>query len=711
MASKPAKGTSSGILSFFKRELPAPPLPPSVSSDKALRKQREQVHSEMQDLNKKAAALTKKEHELADLEVTLKQKQKAFSNKDSLIKETMSSVNRSEKHKLNVAKEVDELEAQRNALEDKIAVLRGDLKALQEDVIDNRTELGSSERTIAKKYQEMRSLQHRVEAREKLLDSKEDVLANKDAGLTSLHNQLQKRSKELEAQEKKLTAMAESQRHTSADLEQKRAATLAELAEIKLQIKEGLSTREKNAQQRLLQFEAQAAKRKSDLNTEIATLHQQIKMLEKTHDELVSKKETELRQRLTQLRNDVKVADRELEERRSLTIKATREIDSRMRKIDETQRALNQQKALLDKKEKVLAEKESGLISLDKQLEIHKQEFADRDRELIRSELKLSDQRRVLDDSREELEGLKDSLTEELEGRKAEYQEYLSQWKAERDAVNKARAEVTREKKSIGKLVEGDVSVLSEKEDEISKSIKEFERDKKRLRAEEDKVVDRVRELERVAHQHNKIEQQFRERETALKQFEQSLEKKEALLTNALKKAAEIRKKTQAAQDKILRVKEVKADIKRLEALRSELDWTVERESRKVISLGGKLKSTQSKINEFKVFKDPEPVKPARKAIPHRFTPAEPEMEEHIYEPPQRREGHEEGTPAARPSEIPHLLNQAHDAIAMKDVDRAKQVLAKLQHVHSQLRDGESKRTLGYEILDLRTSLKLALIS
>ncbi|MBI4150611.1 hypothetical protein HY492_00640, partial [Candidatus Woesearchaeota archaeon] len=274
------------------------------------------------------------------------------------------------------------------------------------------------------------------------------------------------------------------------------------------------------------------------------------------------------------------------------------------------------------------------------------------------------------------------------------------------------------------KLVQGDINALSEKEEEIIRAAKEFERDKKRLAKEEDHIIDRIKELEHVAHQHGKVEAQFKTREDALKQYEDTLAKKEQLIQKTLKKAEDIKKQADAMKAKAAKVKEVKVDLKRLEALRNELEWTLEKDSRRVVGMTGKIHVKEERLSQLRKTQVVRMPKPEKMPIPHRLTPAQPrkqsmeapehveETEEHFYEPPARTPNHTEpGIAAARPAEIPHLLNQAHDALASHELNTAKVIVSKLQHIHASLRDGEAKRTLGYEILDLKTSLKLAAIS
>gem|GEM_PF-6879247 len=309
-----------------------------------------------------------------------------------------------------------------------------------------------------------------------------------------------------------------------------------------------------------------------------------------------------------------------------------------------------------------------------------------------------------VEEAREELEKMRNALEEELKGRRAELADVESRWKQEMDALSQARAEIRKEKSSLRTLVQGDLNALSEKEDELVKAVKEFEKDRRKLATEEDRLVARVRELERTAHEHGKVEAQFKAREQALVNFEDALNKKEAILNKSLKQAEEARKKAEELRAKISKVKETKADIKRLTFIRNELEWTIERESRKVIALGGKLHHLEEKVQVAKHPTAPKQ-KISKQPMPHKLTPAAPE------EPGMMEDHQESGIAAARPSEIPHLLNQAHDAITANDMQTAKRVLEKLQHVHAQLKNIEAKRTLGYEILDIKASIKLAALS
>ncbi|MBI4145147.1 hypothetical protein HY493_02995 [Candidatus Woesearchaeota archaeon] len=670
--------SSGGLFSFLKR--PEHTVVTLEDHEQLLRKKEVMLASQAAEFERKARALAGRENSLKDREITMSQKERAFRDKDALVKETLASVSRAERRRADIAKENDLLEVKRHELEEQVGALKSRLDALQRDAGQKRALLGGTEKDLAKKYAELNHLQHRLDQREQLLETKEKVLNEKESGLLGFDQQLKRQQREL----------SERDKHG-----------LSELAQLKEELarKQDLSIADVLAQNKALQRELQ--KRSQELA-------QREKQLESDADSRMKAREQELANKARKLTLREQAIDEEIAAR---TKSAEQDLVNRSRKLAIREQAID-------------GEITNRMKSAEQDLTAKKREFDKREKSIAEEELRLAQHQSELKEAEDGLSLMKEALAEELKGHMAEYAEFVAKWKTELDSLNAARSEIKKEKASITKLVQGDLRVLSEKEDELVSATKDFEKDKRKLITEENRLVERVRELERVAHQHGRVEQQFQAREKALQAYEDALGKKEDLIMKALNKAEEARKKAEELKAKIAAVKEAKADLKRLEALRSELEWTIEKESRKVIAMGGKLHHIEDRLKESKDSRvkaiekrHEKAAKQEKKPVPHRLTPVTPpkpvETEEHVYEArAEIPEGHEEtGIAAARPSEIPHLLNQAHDSLAANDLKTAKVILEKLMKIHSMLHDNDAKRTLGYEILDLKTSIKLAALS
>lgn len=143
------------------------------------------------------------------------------------------------------------------------------------------------------------------------------------------------------------------------------------------------------------------------------------------------------------------------------------------------------------------------------------------------------------------------------------------------------------------------------------------------------------------------------------------------------------KKKLSASREKIMRAKELNQNIEELQANYEYVRQRIERIKGK---LGVKEARDIPEKQLVKVTKDAEKEEKLKKL----------EKIEKRAEKPFR----------TGPSE---LLQRARDALANQNLEQAKLLLAQAEAAVAKLK-GEEKRTLRYEILDVKTSLKMAML-
>jgi chromosome segregation ATPase len=628
---------------------------------------------------------------LEDVALTLKQKQKELREIERQIDELRAKAEAAEELDLKISQQQDALDGLHAKAEQKLVEFKR-----------AESEFGAREAIVLQKEQEFQEQQALFDEKRRLLKEKEEALLQREDVIEERKTRaeqiehaikhaevpLERRRRRIEAQialeEKKLGEL-KSARLSALERRQSYLVQINSKEEQKLkELKSSVSDaqRELASQRKEMQLfekqksaldqigkelakarEALAAKaasviqqekdirgREAALELQAAKLSEQISALEEAKRMILASQEIK------------KEAERTVEENRHAAEEAHHVMEENAKKLDE-----------LREKEKSITEAQSEVEIMKRDVESKLQLISSKEKNAIKKEMEWLDHQNRIKLLIDELTSAKRQIEETAAIHKGELANLRQQWDSTINALHDTKPFITSQKTELNRLVKGDINALRSKEQEVMEIITEFEKDRRKLEKQEKLVNARIKEIERARRDLEKANSTLKERTSKILQ-------QESLAKRILAEAE--------------RARELKADIPRLKKEASQL--------RKEIAI---LRSTAEK-HGARIIRIKQVEKPARHAKigsisrAEHFKPAAPALRAPIAAAPS----------TVSRDELQEMIEGAKAAIQSNDVSSAMGILDDLESAARRLSE-EDRRHLSYEIKDLRTSIKLAMLS
>jgi chromosome segregation ATPase len=549
---------------------------------------------------------------------------------------------------------------------------------------------GEREATVRQAESALKKLQSTLEEKRKLLAQKEAALVQRE----NVVAQRKRRAERLEHSVRHLAVPAERRRERVLALiagEEKKLQNLKSLHLSSLKREESLiQARIAQASQKLASLsEARTAadhelmRRRREVHRYASRLREAANMrksLEKAHKALSAKAEMLSIQEGMLGAREKALAQKAAELGRKMrALEAARQDEEQSLKLRaDAERAIREKQSAADAVLRIAQENthrlkdlrmtEKHLTSLKRQLDQRKREIEQKLTEIERKEKSTLqreagwlDHQKRLRVSLDELIKAKKDVEGIIAERKGELANLEQEWNTKIGALRDEKEFVRTQVSELKKSVQADLDALKEKEREILAIVKEFDNDQERLAKEEKAVVRRVRELEKEQRIVEHTKKGFAAREARIIQQEKTA------------------KTILAASEK---AKALKIQLPGLRREAAQLN-------RKIASL---LKSAAKR--SIKVIR-----------IPARAPQA---ISAEAPQPGKARVRHP--AVAATQDDIQVLVEGARAAVQAGDTEAGLKILADLEEAAKRLSE-EDRKQLGYEIKDLRTSIKLAMLS
>jgi chromosome segregation ATPase len=315
---------------------------------------------------------------------------------------------------------------------------------------------------------------------------------------------------------------------------------------------------------------------------------------------------------------------------------------------------------------------------------------------VLAREMAWVDHQNALKSTIDELEKLKLGMEEDVAARKGELASLKQEWDSALAALRDEKDFLSSQKTEINQLVKGDIAALKEKEQELLGMINDFNKDQSRLDREERAILARIRLLEKDQKVLNSTKESLVEREQKLVAQEKTAKKILAAAEKAKSLASELPKMRREASV-------LKKQVAKLE--RAAIKYGA---SRAAVH-AARVTRTLQRMRTPEVGLEPAAVETAAEAP---ALEAAPELEARSAAPAVRaaRAGrHKERAAATGHDELHSMIENARSAVQSGNVQSALAILDDLESAARRLSE-EDRRQLSYEIKDLRTSIKLAML-
>ncbi len=700
-------------------------------------------------LDKEALRLQKLQQEEAGLRGEIAKLDKSYSEKSSALNKFKSEVSESRREK-------EKLRAESSRIiedaEKKVLSAEKEEKALK-----------SFSAVIAKHKSSLDNKESELEEREKLL-SKDAVriqkLLQEEAGLRQSIGNLEKFHDEKVSALGALKNEASSLSREVSNLKQRRA----EYAKLEDGIR-NLSLKERQIRQEMSRIEQRVAegakmvsgmqedkghfeKRLKELQSGVqlaAALKKQLEKENSAHKKSILSSERDLADMEDAVKSAIDAKD-ELQQKAVFLSKRERQVEEQERRIEQkraeliglsesassVQQSRQELIALVEEKKHVLADLKSSINENSSTIEaLHEREksakkaeagltvaerdadkklklLASKEKDLITRETAIVEHEKSLKEALSMLAKEKLSFGDEVTARKAEFLLIQQEWDKKFASLSDEKRELRSEKTDVRKLVESDILALKDKEDELVQTIVMLEKDKKKLQEEETAVMRRVRELER--------EKIVVEREkNALSSKEKKITDGERIIQKGTKFIEVEKRKIEDARDVVFRGREFKRMIPKMEKRYNELNRSV-----RMLEAHAMEEGTRPSVS--RVLKEREKdVAMKEKGIEfgvRRLVEREHEVEElearkekafseYLREEVERAQMGKPGKELANP-DIHAMLDDAREKIMRGDLDAAIRTVSQAELLIERLNNQDHKRTLMYDVRDLKASIKLA---
>lgn len=310
----------------------------------------------------------------------------------------------------------------------------------------------------------------------------------------------------------------------------------------------------------------------------------------------------------------------------------------------------------------------------------------------------------ALSKDKKELSGVVDS-------RKAELLLVKQEWDKKMRELKTEKSELQREKADVRRLVESDIFALKDKEDELVKTIKLMDEDRDRLEDEEKSLLRRVALLE-------KTKAALERQENSLKSKEKKITDGERILSKGLKYVGDEKKKIEAEKDKIYRARKMKQMLPKMEKRYTELRKIIGKLEARAIHTGTRpsasrlLKEHEKELalKERGIELETRKLMDRENEVDALEQRKEKAFNEYLREEVERVKQGRPGREIMHP-EIHAMIDDTRERVMQGKIDEAVRSLAQVEILVSRLNSQDQKRLFGYDIRDLKASIKLATLA
>lgn len=316
---------------------------------------------------------------------------------------------------------------------------------------------------------------------------------------------------------------------------------------------------------------------------------------------------------------------------------ATEIINSRLRETDALKNKLKAREQLLEQNRV--------------KLETRSREIDFKEREILHKHLESLVQQSAFKGQISLLKSTKDALAVDVRRWQVSLEQLRSEWETKAQSLSNVRNELLTHKNRVEQIVKSDLSLLSEKEDEVLDLVKKIEQDNKNQNLQEHNITLKQKSLERNIAALDK-------KNKAVDEREKEALRKDAFLRKSIQQLQKVKGSIERQKTKVSKVKDLRATVAKLQQFEREIE--------------DKLSGNASVLIK------------KEKAV-------------HAKEVLSR-------------IDVESLVEQVRGYIASGELREAKQVISQIEQAHYLMVQSPEKKQLGYTIDELKTSLKLALL-
>ena len=578
---------------------------------------------------------------------------------------------------------IEDRERRLAAEEKKFLKIKEAISRREPEVSRRERENAKLESGLKKKASQLNDLQINLEKREVVVGDKEKILKKFELAKVVAMQERNAAVSEREKLEKMIPALVDEARKkknflalVEKELSEKKAVLQKQVIEKQQALDKQIAGRgarlEKELADKKLRFEREFAEKKQAIDASIVTRaasfekdsQSKRKMLDKEFASIHGTVEKEIAKKKAKAYNEIaakkKALEKEFANRKIAFYRESSEmnkqITAKTAQFNELQKEVFDREEELAKVRKDIDAKEVELLKIEAALNYRTKSLDEREREIVHKELDWTLREDQIKEAAQKLAREKEEFDDEFRLKTAEFVAIKKDWEERKAELNMIRGNTRKEKEKIATLVAHDSKALAEKEDEIVRAVRSFETDKAKLAAEEDSLMKKVKELERATAVFRKEEKKLNEREKEVGRMESYAE-------STVAKLESMKKKLDGQQEKLANLKILNRDVSALTRQRDELYKEVSKAKSRLKTLGAM--------------------------------------------PAAKRRAEKAQAAGAVTESVEEIIDEAKGHISARDFEEAEKSIGKLEHVHSET-GGKQKKTLGYELSELRTSLKLA---
>ncbi len=582
---------------------------------------------------------------------TLKQKEKALNQIEKVIRNKGAILS-------ELKKERDVLGSQRTALNEEAA----NLHSLKKSIAKRERYLHKKVKKADRHVEHANHLLRKIGEEEKTVEKR---IAEKAAALQELDKTYSKEVKQLDGARKTELEINKNQKELvyHREEQQKRTALLDE--------KERL----------LKQQEKEFSKKESCFNHNITykTAETEHLIAKKTavSDKELAKKSAELKVIEINLDRDAKALAAEKDELNK-TKAMLSNYDSKIEYLNKTkEEAVREEKKLESVKDELLKER-SSLDAKRSNLRSLAGQQAKKEKELRRAKVKWLGVEDLIKKSKEEFGRIFRSLETAVAEKKAELLNITEMRRSKLQTVDENRSFIKEQLKKINALRERDINMLKSKEAEVIEAAKNYESERRKLMAEEDKITSKIKVYEADASMLTKKESGLTKLKEGLNAHEMEIKKEALKLEKDRETIANEKLKLDEQKDRLKKASIAKKGFVELEAKRDGLQKEIELQREKLAKLSSQISAKQKAVAE------------AVKPRPLLFRHTKPIVK------------------FQQPANFDVLMADAKKALSEGHLDRAMKLAVELELLCDKIKAQPERR---YDVEELKTNIKLASLS
>jgi chromosome segregation ATPase len=634
---------------------------------------------------------------------------KGFSSFMSKIKG--SSSQELERMHDSVEKELSSKVTKRFAQEDKFLLQKKEdidkrehIIHLKEEALMRQTEQLEQLRSrmdddVKERKEFLKGLEQEVEQKQELLWEKERLLDKKDQILERHHDD----SLDQGSLQKEITLLRGKKEQLESELKTKKAEHQARqedstVLKNALQVKEEILEQKENA---LHHFEKALKTREQDLGKYASNVSNHYAEWTKKID-VCQEEVSKLENQRDALNEDIKIhidklnsSSLNIQEKEQELHAVNEDLVRKEKDLGDHETKLKELQGLLQAKEEELNKKEFLLVQAKENVS---QEELDHER----TGAQLTDRGDEIREHAHMLQVKKDIFDRELPMSLEKLEKIREEWELKESVLREKSSRILADKTEVERMldkIESNVRILQDKEDNIIKQVDGLSKSKSRLQKEEDRVLAKVRKLETV-------DRQLKDREKHIQQLERAISNEQRSIHKGVERLEQAR--------------EFKKEIPKLEHLHTKLKKQLEHiedealakrellknQEEKLLTMARDLQQREARLehSEERIAKDEEAFEEEREGADEGL------FESYVQHEIRRTEHFDEPEESGPYQHVYQLVRKARKYIDTRSLDLANDMIFEIEKAMQEMEDSE-KRRLHYDVLELKTDVKLATLS